>query len=107
MKPDRVYGLRCPSRVPFDYSNFPITGRRILLPFLVVEAKKENDVPGFRAIQHQTAFPIRRLLKAQDDVLSREQVREPCLVWFFGYQGEVWRLHVGTLQKGKVVSRAS
>ncbi|KAH7385875.1 hypothetical protein BKA66DRAFT_548583 [Pyrenochaeta sp. MPI-SDFR-AT-0127] len=102
MNPDRVYGLRTSSRLPYDYSNFPVKGRRILLPFLVVEAKRENDAPGFRAIQHQTAFPVRRLLKAQDNVLSRGQLREPSLVWFFAYQGEQWRLHAGALKNDKV-----
>ncbi|KAF2181383.1 hypothetical protein K469DRAFT_792564 [Zopfia rhizophila CBS 207.26] len=102
MKPDRVIGLRAPSRIPQNASHFPVTGRRILLPFLVVEAKKEEDAPGFRAIQYQTAFPVRRLLKAQDDLRSREQSSEPCLVWFFAYQGEQWRLHTGTYENDKV-----
>jgi hypothetical protein len=81
-----------------------MTDRRILLPFLVVEAKKEKDAPGFRAIQHQTAFPIRRFLKAQHELFCGEQYSEPCLVWFFAYQGEQWRLHGGILEKGKTVN---
>lgn len=102
MKPDRVIGLRAPSRIPQNASHFPVTGRRILLPFLVVEAKKEEDAPGFRAIQYQTAFPVRRLLKAQDDLRSRELSSEPSLVWFFAYQGEQWRLHTGIRENDRV-----
>lgn len=104
MKPDRVIGLRPPSRIPYDYSYFPIIGQRILLPFLVVEAKRESDAPGFRAIQYQTAFPIRRFLKAQLELGLREQSSEPCLVWFLGYQGDQWRLYAATQTKDKVVS---
>ncbi|KAF1849717.1 uncharacterized protein K460DRAFT_399830 [Cucurbitaria berberidis CBS 394.84] len=101
MKPDRVIGLRAPSYIPQNVTFFPVKARRILLPFLVVEAKKEDGVPGFRAIQYQTAFPVRRLLKAQNDLLGREVSAEPCLVWFFGYQGEQWRLHAGTYRNDR------
>ncbi|KAF2707544.1 hypothetical protein K504DRAFT_535194 [Pleomassaria siparia CBS 279.74] len=97
MRPDRVIGLRAPSRVPKSPSHFPVAGKRILLPFLVVEAKQEV-APGFRAIQCQTAFPVRRLLKAQDDLHDREPSSEPCLVWFFAYQGEQWRLYASTYE---------
>ena len=47
MKPDRVIGLLAPSNMSHNNSHFPVIGRRILLPFLVLEAKKEGDVPGF------------------------------------------------------------
>ena len=96
MKPDRVVGLRSPVRIPHDANLFPVTGRSILLPFLVVEAKKEQDAPGFRAIQCQTAFSIRRLLLAQESLLSGNPSGEPCLLWFFAFQGEQWRLQICT-----------
>ncbi|KAF2818783.1 hypothetical protein CC86DRAFT_460914 [Ophiobolus disseminans] len=102
MMPDRVIGLRVPLRVAHDESYFPVTGKRILLPFLVVEAKKEMDPPGFRAIQYQTAFPIRRLLSAQNEMYADEQRCEPGLVWFFAYQGEQWRLSAGIMKDSKV-----
>jgi hypothetical protein len=104
MKPDRVIGLR-PHSPSFHIDNlFPISGRRVMLPFLVVEAKKEESAVGFRAIQHQSAFPVRRLLRAQASLGDRDEPYEPCLVWFFAYQGEVWRLHIGIQDRDKVVS---
>ncbi|KAH7067282.1 hypothetical protein BKA63DRAFT_521878 [Paraphoma chrysanthemicola] len=96
MKPDRVVGLRSAVRIPHDTGLFPVIGREIMLPFLVVEAKQEQDAPGFRAIQSQTAFVVRRLLMAQKDLLHDVPFGEPCLIWFFAYRGEQWRLHVGT-----------
>jgi hypothetical protein len=104
MRPDRVVGLRAPSRIPHNDTLFPVTGRRIILPFLVVEAKKEDSAGGFRAIQYQTVFPVRRFLEAQAAVVGQTQSDESCLVWFFAYQGEQWRLHVGTRSRDKVVS---
>lgn len=104
MKPDRVIGLRALSRIPQNASHFPVKGRRILLPFLIIEAKREEDVPGFRAIQYQTAFPVRRLLKAQADLLDGRSSSELCLVWFFANQGEQWQLHTGTYEDSKFVS---
>jgi hypothetical protein len=68
-------------------------------PFLIVEAKKESGSPGFRSVERQTAFPIRRLLRLQAHVLESSKVaHEPPLVWFFAYQGEEWRLYAGTLE---------
>jgi hypothetical protein len=101
MKPDRVIGLRNPLRIPYDASLFPVNGREILLPFLVVEAKKEHDAPGFRAVQCQTAFAIRRLLMAQDNLLKQFPSSEPPLVWFFAFQGEQWRLQICTYDDSK------
>jgi len=77
------------------------------MPFLLVEAKKEYDAPGFRACQYQTAFPVRRLLKAQNDLHSHELSSEPCLVWFFAYQGEQWHLYAGTHENEKIVRLTS
>jgi hypothetical protein len=105
MRPDTVIGLQPPSSIAWSETHFPAKGRNSLfLPFLVIEAKKEKDAPGFRSIQYQTAFPVRRFLKAQSDIDSRDTFSEPCLVWFFAYQGEQWRLHAGTLDHDKVVS---
>lgn len=103
MKPDRVTGLRAPTGLPHNITYFPVSEKRLLLPFLVVEAKKEDTAPGFRAIQNQTAFPIRRFLKAQYDICSVQLIGDICLVWFFAYQGEQWRLHAGTYDNVKVV----
>jgi hypothetical protein len=110
MKPDGVIGLRsrAPPYLSRDEVHFPARGRvGLLLPFLVLEAKKEKDAPGFRAIQYQTAFAMRRFLKAQAEIDSRDSSCEPCLVWFFAYQGEQWRLHAGTFDHDGVVSSIS
>jgi hypothetical protein len=102
MNPDRVMGLRAPSNIPHNEDLCPIAGRRqIMLPFLVIEAKKEDGGPGFQAMQFQTAFPIRRFLLAQTNFKRSDASCEPSIVWFFAYQGEQWRLHfcVGDGQK--------
>jgi hypothetical protein len=104
MKPDRVIGLLPWAKLPYDEIFFPISGRAsLLLPFLVVEAKSETGGSGFRAIQHQTAFPIRRFLRAQTEVIGPDSACEPPLVWFFAYQGELWRLHACLRDDDKVV----
>ena len=105
MTPDLVIGLRAPSYMARNEDHFPVEGREsVLLPFLVIEAKKEKGAPGFRSILYQTAFPIRRFLQAQADMNSRDLSSEPCLVWFFAYQGEIWRLHAAILDGDRVVS---
>ena len=104
MKPDRVIGLHCPSRMSGTGPYFPLKKSRVLLPFMIVEAKREKSAPGFRAIQYQTAFAVRRLLKAQNEFLNNEGSGEPCLVWFFANQGEQWRLHGCTYENDHVVS---
>jgi hypothetical protein len=101
MTPDRVVGLRSPVRIPHDANFFPVTGREILLPFLIIEAKKELHAPGFRAIQCQTAFAVRRLLLAQQSLLKNNQSGEPCLIWFFAFQGEQWRLQICTYDESR------
>jgi hypothetical protein len=104
MQPDKVIGLRAPPYIARNELHFPVRGRdKLLLPFLVIEAKKEKDAPGFRSIQYQTAFPVRRFLKAQAEIDSRDSSCEPCLVWFFAYQGDQWRLYAGTLDCNKSV----
>jgi hypothetical protein len=112
MRPDRVVGLDVTSRLKRYISSmelhvtcFPLKGRRILCPFLIIEAKKESDVPGFRAIENQTAFPLRRLLKVQDELRTARGLQtDPSLVWFLANQGEEWRLYAGTINSINVVS---
>jgi hypothetical protein len=74
-----------------------------MLPFLVIEAKKEDGGPGFQAMQFQTAFPIRRFLLAQTNFKRSDASCEPSIVWFFAYQGEQWRLHFCVQDGQKVV----
>jgi hypothetical protein len=103
MEPDCIIGLRAPSKLPQDENLCPVSGRRqIVLPFLVLEAKRDNG-PGFSDIQYQTAFPIRRLLRAQTNLRECDSSSEPSLVWFFAYQGEQWRLYACVEDGQKVV----
>jgi hypothetical protein len=75
----------------------------MLYPFLIIEAKKEYKAPGFRYLEMQTAFPIRRLLKVQEVLRASSGADLDPLVWFFGYQGEEWRLYAGVLDGPKTV----
>ena len=110
MRPDRVVGLSMNDRYreyieacPNSLTHSPFKKMQLLYPFLVVEAKRENDVAGFRSIEAQTAFPIRRFLKMQDDLRKAREMSHDPLVWFFAYQGENWQFYAGTLQGDKVV----
>ncbi|PVI00855.1 hypothetical protein DM02DRAFT_728324 [Periconia macrospinosa] len=104
MNPDRVIGLEAPwwmrndRGAYFPYFEKPL----LLLPFLVIEAKKEKSAPGFRSVLCQSAFPIRRFLKIQDAERKDKTSCEPWLVWFFAYQGESWRLYGCILENQRV-----
>lgn len=76
----------------------------LLFPFLVLEAKSESSSRGFDAILTQTFFPIRALLKLQDDLRLYVPEGEPAfepLVWFLASRGDAWRLYCGTVVKGE------
>ena len=111
MKPDRVIGLSMNDRYrgyirsfPVELSHSPVRKRRQLMyPFLVLEAKRENDAPGFRYVETQTAFPIRRFLRIQDELHTASGIKFVPLVWFFAFQGEEWRLHAAILDDEKKV----
>lgn len=104
MKVDRVIGLRPPSYMRRDELYCPVAGSRLLLPFVAVEAKREGQAPGFRAIACQTAFAIRRFLLAQKLGGSNDVKPEPLLVWYLDYQGEEWRVHICIMEKERFVS---
>lgn len=110
MAPDRVVGLggtpqlKCrieAAKLQKDHAL--IDGKEVYDAFLLIEAKKEKNAPGFRAIEMQTAFPVRRLLQIQSnlDVVGDGSIKP--LVWFFAYQGDDWRLYGATLQSQVVV----
>jgi len=111
-KPDRVYGLsrvfgpHCSPRkhakllhlLKVEHSPFGQNGSRsrVLFPFLICEAKKQQG-NTFLACQHQTAFPIWKLLKLQEDLekashANLDELGGP-LVWFLANRGEVWKLY--------------
>jgi hypothetical protein len=75
----------------------------LLFPFLVLEAKSEASSSGFDAILVQSSFPIRGLLKMQDDLRSNvsdvEGAFDP-LVWFLASRGDAWRVYAGYVTKG-------
>jgi hypothetical protein len=124
--PDRVYGLQNTRRFRslLDSSARPDLQTRpddtvsdlvrstpfktdtdpLLFPFLVLEAKSNSSSRDFEAILTQTFFPIRALLKLQDDlrlyVPEGEATFEP-LVWFLASRGYIWRLYCGTVVKGE------
>ncbi|KAI9881087.1 MAG: hypothetical protein M1830_008245 [Pleopsidium flavum] len=130
-QPDRVYGLqqtknfekllsepvvpsidsnvvRKPVGETIKSSPFPEDGEPQLFPFLIVEAKSEKGHDGFDAIEMQTAFPIRTLLKLQQDLLNtvaEHESKDSPLVWFFANRGDDWRVYCGyTAKKDGVVT---
>ena len=116
--PDRIYGLQqtslfeealySPSKrhhradgrpvlvgETIRFTPFKQFGEPLLFPFLILEAKSAKG-EDFETIQKQTAFPIRTLLKIQEDLRSecKEQVtwQGGPLVWFLSNRGEDWRV---------------
>ena len=74
-KPDRIVGLGATRELLAHalatnsmLMHSPVAEMRVLYPFLLIEAKKERNSPGFRAIEMQTAFPVRRLLQIQNNL---------------------------------------
>ncbi|GFG15825.1 hypothetical protein IFM61392_09180 [Aspergillus lentulus] len=116
-EPDRIYGLRdtgslkrvldsvnkhsaCDGNVrtlrdTIEVSPFDDEGERLLFPFLIMEAKsgKHGDMA---AVEMQTAFCIRRLLRLQLELRKAggENVCGPFepLVWFLSWSGERWNV---------------
>jgi hypothetical protein len=76
---------------PFEERKHPL-----MLPFLISEAKTERG-DSFDAIERQTAFPIWKLLRLQEEVQIQAQQllseQGGPLVWFFANRGEDWRLY--------------
>lgn len=113
--PDRVFGLRetkqfdealsCPmasqpSRTlgsVLRISPFKNVGEPLLFPFLILEAKSEKGSDDWDSIEKQTAFPIRTLLKLQQDLYDytneKSHWRDGPLVWFLSNKGEDWRVY--------------
>lgn len=109
MKPDLVMGLTMMDRcrqylasTPRDLTPCPIEGVHLMYPFMMFEAKREEDSNGFRDIEMQSAFALYRVLKIQDDLRKRYAHHEP-LVWFFGSHGEEWRLYGCVMEENKTV----
>ncbi len=112
---DRIYGLKHTSNlIPLLSSrttlwHSPIRDRSLSYPFLIVEAKPERKGPGFSVIEEQTAFPIRTLLKIQEDLQNASN--DPTghcgpLVWFLANRGDEWRVY-GSITDGPRYVRLS
>jgi hypothetical protein len=108
-EPDRVFGLR-DTRAFKAYASArqglrqsPFSDGKVLYPFLIIEAKSEKGSCGFESIEAQTAFPIRTLLKLQNDLGSASESGLKPLVWFLANQGEDWRVYGSILDGSKWV----
>ena len=113
MRPDTIIGLSMTDQYrkyttsgPSDLTHCPVIGSPLLYPFLLFEAKREDNASGFRSIEAQTAFPLYRLLSLQDRLRRQSKSKFEPLVWFFGYQGEVWHLYAAVMECPSVVSFA-
>lgn len=110
--PDRVYGLRQTrnfedcllARLPngelledtLCSQPHLNTGKPLLYPFLVIEAKAGQAADDWLSIRLQTAFPIYTYLQTQQDLRlcagEKSQWASGPLVWFFMSRGDDWRL---------------
>jgi hypothetical protein len=69
-------------------------GNSLLFPFLIIEAKKRHGAP-FEYCNLQTAAPILKMLKMQEDLQKKSNMTLEYggpLVWYIAYRGEDWRL---------------
>jgi hypothetical protein len=116
-EPDRVYGLKETDnfkmllnsadkrasldsntrrlRESLEVSPFSQEGEPLLFPFLILEAKSGREGDS-AAVEMQTAFCIRRLLKLQHDLrmATEEETlwKSGPLVWFLNWYGERWSI---------------
>lgn len=69
-------------------------GNFLLFPFLIIEAKSKKG-GSFEDCNIQTAMPILKALKIQEDLQRKSQMTLEYggpLVWYIAYRGEDWRL---------------
>lgn len=122
--PDRVFGLRN-TRNFEDYLSQPFLHRPtgtagpevrdlvrttpfkeqsepLLFPFLLLEAKSESSSAGFDSIQAQSALPLMKLLKLQEELKELVLNNEEChsLVWFLANRGDYWKVYAGHGKRG-------
>jgi len=79
-----------------QFTSFEDRGHPLVLPFLISEAKTERG-DSFDSCERQTAFPIWKLLRLQEELQIQAQQllseQGGPLVWFFANRGEDWRLY--------------
>jgi hypothetical protein len=77
--------------------NPDIGGRKLLFPFLVMEAKSNRGGSDFDEIEIQTGLPIRNLLILQHQLQQAEcnkmKVPGGPLAWFLANVGPTWRVY--------------
>jgi hypothetical protein len=64
-------------------------GNALLFPFLVIEAKSRNGA-SFDACNTQTALPIMKRLRIQEDLQAKSQIKLEYggpLLWYVAYRG--------------------
>ncbi|KAF4184210.1 hypothetical protein CNMCM7927_008210 [Aspergillus lentulus] len=97
--PDRIIGLEhtaslkqlLPSSQSLRHS--PFADGHVSYPFVLIEAKSEKGSPGFESVERQSAFPLRTLLKLQQDLQQVNHIPISPLVWFMANQGDEWRVY--------------
>ena len=112
-QPDRLIGLRKTANFDHALTRVHDTKKMVtvspfkkstnddedvmLLPFLVLEAKSNEAKEEFDDIKTQTAFPIRVLLKLQEDLRVQSEnfkrSSSPPLVWFLANKGFQWQIY--------------
>lgn len=77
----------------------------VLYPFIVVEAKSEKAPDSWGSVERQSAFAVRTCLQLQKNLRRETEVDElQCLVWFFAFKGEEWRLYAAVPDQMDTVS---
>jgi hypothetical protein len=79
-----------------QFTPFKEQKRPLMFPFLISEAKTEGR-DSFQQAEVQAAFPIRKLLRLQEELEiqagRRLDEQGGPLVWFFSNRGQNWRLY--------------
>lgn len=112
-KPDRVIGLARTDILKQltlgrkdegdDLRHSPFRAGHVLYPFLILEAKNDKNGSGAQHIKRQTAFPIRTLVKLQQNLSSQSENGLDSLVWFLANRGEVWRVSACIMDGSELV----
>ena len=105
-----MYGLRVTDSLKLysskrsSFPHSPFRDKKILYPFLVIEAKSEKGSPGFESIEAQSALAIRSCVLLQRRLEAKTSIPLHPLVWFIAYQGDEWRLYAGIPDGENIVS---
>lgn len=98
---------------PFGPVPYVSPDEPLLFPFLILEAKREMDAPGFLDIGIQAALPLKRLLLLQHRLsvaapTVESSILKP-LVWFWATRGDAVRLYAAHVadDMDEIVRRSS